>query len=364
MYKKLVGILICTLFIGTVIAIIPITFVKIAKADLNKGLVGYWSFNDGTATDSSGKNHHGIIYGNPQLVTGVVNNALYFNGIDDYIKINHHSDFNFGIRDFSFALWFKQDIQGGGTNNNYRQIICKRIPGSGHQYNLECQIQNDFLEIPIGDTTGYTTLGYNDILLNVWYHICLIRHSGNCELYINGNLVDSKSCPYYLSFTRDLYIGNDDYKYENWGGIIDEVRIYSRSLSVSEIQTLYYQGMGNQPPDKPSMPIGSKVGKTGVSYVYQTSTTDIDGDQIYYMFDWGDKTDMVWKGPFNSGYIDSESHVWSINGTYSVKVKAKDTTGAESVWSDSLEIIMPKIFGINPIIQYILKILERFSLLH
>jgi len=97
----------------------------------------------------------------------------------------------------------------------------------------------------------------------------------------------------------------------------------------------------NQPPNKPSTPSGPANGKTGTSYTYSTSTDDPDGDQVWYKWDWGDEV-SDWDGPYTSGDPVTTSHTWSNQGTYAVKVKAKDTSDAESVWSDPLSVSMPK----------------------
>ena len=102
----------------------------------------------------------------------------------------------------------------------------------------------------------------------------------------------------------------------------------------------------NKPPNKPNKPSGPTSGKAGTSYTYSTSTTDPDGDQVYYWFDWGDGTNSGWLGPYNSGQTVSASHTWSEKGSYNIKVKAKDTNDAESDWSDPLPITMPKSKGL------------------
>jgi len=115
----------------------------------------------------------------------------------------------------------------------------------------------------------------------------------------------------------------------------------------------------SNPPNKPSQPSGSTSGKPGVSYSYQTSTTDPDGDQLYYMWDWADGTPLTWTGPYNSGQTATASHIWSAKGSYSIKVKVKDITGAESVWSDPVPIRMPYSFN-NPLLQFLELLFERF----
>jgi hypothetical protein len=97
----------------------------------------------------------------------------------------------------------------------------------------------------------------------------------------------------------------------------------------------------NTPPNTPSTPSGQSSGTVGVSYTYSTSADDPDGDQVWYKWDWGNEV-SDWDGPYNSGDPVTTSHTWTAEGTYAVKVKAKDTSDAESVWSDPLSVTMPK----------------------
>ena len=93
--------------------------------------------------------------------------------------------------------------------------------------------------------------------------------------------------------------------------------------------------ISNLPPETPSIPDGLDEGLTGVEYTFTSSTTDPEGEQIYYMFDWGDGSDSGWVGPYNSGETGSASHTWGTAGDFNVKVKAKDVNDGESGWSDS-----------------------------
>ncbi len=88
-----------------------------------------------------------------------------------------------------------------------------------------------------------------------------------------------------------------------------------------------------QPPATPSAPSGPDSGMRDVSYSVSATTTDPDGDDVAFNFDWGDETESGWTSFVNSGGSASLSHSWSTEGTYQVKVKAKDTYNAESGWS-------------------------------
>jgi len=114
----------------------------------------------------------------------------------------------------------------------------------------------------------------------------------------------------------------------------------------------------NRPPNKPNTPSGTRSGETGNTYTYSTSTTDPDGDSIEYWFDWDDGKNSGWT-------TSSASHTWNQDGTYDVRVKAKDSHGKESEWSDSLRVSMPKYKARNTLLHSYLieKLTVHFPLL-
>jgi hypothetical protein len=69
-------------------------------------------------------------------------------------------------------------------------------------------------------------------------------------------------------------------------------------------------------------------------------TTDEDDDDLFYFFDWDDGTDSGWVGPFSSGALATAKHIWTTEGDYQIKVKAKDRSGHETAWSDPLSVNM------------------------
>jgi outer membrane protein assembly factor BamB len=118
--------------------------------------------------------------------------------------------------------------------------------------------------------------------------------------------------------------------------------VYIGSSSDLDVGYLYAFGPGdvNNPPNKPSIS-GPNNGKSGESYSYVISATDPDIDDLSYYIEWGDGSNTDWIGPNPSGDEITVSHAWSFSGTYSIKVKAKDTDGSESNWA-TLEVTMPK----------------------
>jgi hypothetical protein len=100
----------------------------------------------------------------------------------------------------------------------------------------------------------------------------------------------------------------------------------------------------NHPPSSPDVG-GDNFGKVGQELTLNAAATDPDGDEILYMFDWGDGTYSSWLGPNPSGQEIIATNSWDSPGIYNVKAKAKDTSlGFESDWSYyplSVKIVVP-----------------------
>jgi len=92
------------------------------------------------------------------------------------------------------------------------------------------------------------------------------------------------------------------------------------------------QSSQNNPPAAPSLS-GPSQGTSGILYNYTVSATDVDGDDVFYLIDWGDQTTTGWAGPFPSGTSMTFNHSWALKGTYAIKARAKDSPGLESSWS-------------------------------
>jgi hypothetical protein len=93
----------------------------------------------------------------------------------------------------------------------------------------------------------------------------------------------------------------------------------------------------NTPPDSPSIPSGPGSIHAWVDYAYSSSAIDPDGDQVDFVFDWGDgnvsRTNLT-----SSASNGSAAHSWSIAGDYRISVVARDLLGAESSCSGDLTV--------------------------
>lgn len=135
---------------------------------------------------------------------------------------------------------------------------------------------------------------------------------------------------------------DDSYYFYNWyteGDITVKDEYSSQTvLNVFGDGILFAIFKENTLPYKPETPDGPLSGAVYETYSYETKTTDSDGDNIYYLFDWNDGTDSGWLGPYDSDEKCIASHSWSGARTYQVKVRAKDEFGAMSDWSDPISV--------------------------
>ena len=120
----------------------------------------------------------------------------------------------------------------------------------------------------------------------------------------------------------------------------------------------------SNPPNAPLSPMGETKVEAEKYYTYTTSTEDIDGDLIYYIWDWGDQSHSLWTGPYPSGVPINASHKWETKGIYDIRVMAKDENGMESEWSNPLIVNVPKIplksfrWIIEKIFEWLLTLLD------
>ena len=116
----------------------------------------------------------------------------------------------------------------------------------------------------------------------------------------------------------------------------------------------------NSPPNTPDRPVGRESGKPGVTYLYSTSSTDPEEQQLWYQWDWGDGNISSWFGPVDSGQSTSVSHSWSTKGTYEVRVKCRDVFNEESEWSEPLSVTMPFSYNV-PLLKLWFLLMQHFT---
>ena len=96
----------------------------------------------------------------------------------------------------------------------------------------------------------------------------------------------------------------------------------------------------NDPPNTPLTPTGPSVVYADDECTFTTSTTDPEGDSVSYLFNFGDEVQSDWTPLVPSGNSGSASHIYTKQGTFYVKARAKDKPGSLSGWSDSMSVLV------------------------
>ena len=112
------------------------------------------------------------------------------------------------------------------------------------------------------------------------------------------------------------------------------------ATNVTLRETIKYLNRINNPPNIPTIE-GPSSGKPGTEYTYTFVATDPEGHDVSYYIEWGDDSTSSWTRYRESGREFNSSHTWDEEGTYEIRVKAKDSYDAESDWR-TLEVSMPK----------------------
>ena len=221
----------------------------------NTGLVGYWSFDDGaglSATDFSGKNNTGVFPGgtaNPTWVNGKRGKALSFDGSNDYVNAGKAAGLDL-TSTFTIAVWVKSSENSAAKPQGI--IVRANYAGFEYGWMLDKDTANVFhfrgngsagTTYTRNDAGAYSDAAYTD---QNWHHLTGVNTGGKNYLYVDGVLqaVSATEVIGSAGGTRPVVIGHrysDLYTTEarTWNGLIDEVRVYNRALSASEVQALY-----------------------------------------------------------------------------------------------------------------------------
>jgi hypothetical protein len=108
--------------------------------------------------------------------------------------------------------------------------------------------------------------------------------------------------------------------------------VKNMKLILATLAELAEAGLASNPPAIPVL-TGPDTGVINEMYTFNAVTTEPDGENVYYFFDWGDGSNSGWLGPYNSGQQVAAQKSWSATGTYTVRAKAKDINQAQSGWS-------------------------------
>ncbi|MCF6150567.1 MAG: hypothetical protein E3K37_18210 [Candidatus Kuenenia sp.] len=206
--------------------------------DITTGLVGHWTFDDGTATDNSGNGNDGTINGANQT-TGIIGNALSFDGIDDHVTVDDSASWDFAGKNITVSVWFNVGV----TDNE--QILLEHFtggtPGAGWYFHVD-NYPNKISFIhrsTSGGDDNIDLMNATDLRDNQWHHAVVTMDGTMAKLFIDGTEVDSDAYGPLEDHDQLLYIGSMNNTSRWINGSIDEIRIYDQALSEADVMELY-----------------------------------------------------------------------------------------------------------------------------
>lgn len=264
--------------------------------DLN-GLKAYYPFN-GNANDESGHGHDGVEYG-PTLTADKESNpnsAYSFDGANDYILIGDPVPAALRIQnEITLSAWIYATQY---PSNNLGLIVgsqCDACGAAGASIFLDGRTNSDgqpsppgHIHFQIGNGSWHQSNNNSQVPLNQWVHIVATRKANeNAKIYFNGvaQPVTSVAWNGSVSYAGAFFaIGRQrDASNRFFNGQIDEVRVFNRSLSESEVQALYHASSVHVISDtlceNESTGIMLFTSQTGISYQLKKNGTEVGSPQ-------------------------------------------------------------------------------------
>ncbi|MFA6458305.1 MAG: LamG-like jellyroll fold domain-containing protein [Patescibacteria group bacterium] len=205
----------------------------------DSSLISWWQM-DGDWTDSAGTNTGTAAGGATFTTSGKIASAGSFDGSGDYISIPDAADFDFGANNFSISWWENRTNNILGASAMAREGVISYpaflLGYSSGGANLLIYMHS----VTNWDVASAKSLG--SVTLNTWNYFTVKREGSNFTAYKNGVQTDAWSSALALSASANpLEIANYA-AYKNFNGSIDEVKIFNRALTATEIAAEYARG--------------------------------------------------------------------------------------------------------------------------
>ena len=233
--------------------------------DLRSGLLSYYPFDSSVTQDTAYTNHFTAV-GTPALVPGKSGTAIKFEPAQ-YLRLDHDmSNVENGLPiykagAYSIVMWIKGPpvaaryfFTEGSTANNNALLILQTGPAAATANKFDVIIRTDG-----GAALVNHVVSSNVVFDDTWHHIAWVDNNGAARLYVDGNL-DAANYNYTPSGTfafnttsigtllrAAVATGNI---YTN--GPIDEVSLWERALTQSEVQQIMTNGIATPVPALPA----------------------------------------------------------------------------------------------------------------
>jgi len=310
------------------------------------GLVAAYNFNEGSGssvTDLSGNNLAGTIVGASWTPGGKYGNALSFNGTSNYVDLG-----NPAALQMTGSMTIEAWVKAAATPTDDGQIVAKSDSTSGWQLKTSHDSGPQTFTVAVTNSSGARVQRYSTTTrsLNAWYHVAGIYNTaaGTLDIYVNGVLNSGALRGSIPASNRNaavnVNIGRRTGGYY-FNGVIDEVRIYNRALSPTEIQSDMNTPLvgGGSPSDtqSPTAPANlntSAISSSSINLSWSASTDNkgVTGYRIERCQGFGCSNFVQTATSTGTTYGDSGL---SPNTAYAYRVRATDAAGNLGAYSNT-----------------------------
>jgi chitodextrinase len=244
-------------------------------------LVAAYSFDGGSGTivtDESGNGNNGALSGATWTTSGKNKSALTFDGVNDWVTVPDSASLDLAAG-MTLEAWVRPTVIG-----QFRTVVAKERPG-GIVYALHA---SEDTSRPVGqvDIGGErNAVGPSPLPRNAWSHLATTYDGTTVRLYVNGVLGGSSTIVGSMPASAGpLRLGGNSIWSEWFQGQLDDVRIYKRALTATEIQADMNIGVGTAPTapagdaQAPSAPGGLTVGgqtQTALTLTWAASNDNV-----------------------------------------------------------------------------------------
>jgi glucose/arabinose dehydrogenase/chitodextrinase len=303
---------------------------------LPSGLVGAWSFNEGagtTATDVTANGNTLSLHNDIAWVAGRYGTGLRFDGLDDNVTASNSPSLNISGNQLTLSMWINP--MGGASD----QVVLGKLWNATwtspyYQYGVELQqgALTPVFEFGTSSGTQEATMG-QALPVGIWSHLAITYNGNLVRFYLNGNLVSTATITSTLT-ARDnqLLIGSDARPGQYFNGTLDDLRIYGRELTQTDVQTDMSTPLGGGVTD-PNAPVvnvtspanNAQVGGMITVTAAATDDTGIAGVQFY--------VDGTAVGPEDTAapYAANWDTRTATNGAHTITARARDLSGNNTV---------------------------------